>query len=378
MQPPPPWRPLLQGNNATRAHNLVEALVPSLQGPVEEYPLLSAHAALFFGYRSLESGASEDRARCEALLLHAQSHPPDVAGLYAGLAGLGWITAHLQSLGLGTPRSAPLQRSIDRALMKLLEEPFEGFDLIDGLAGIGLYAAERRNKDLLASVLKQLDALAVREDRGLHWFTGADQALPGRPEEGYIDLGVAHGQPGVLPVLGNALLLGVEEELARRLLEGSLSFLDSTRDACVFTPSLVTKKGEIKRARLAWCYGEPGWTAVEQALALAMPLPGSTPRPREPFQPSKIVDHGLCHGAAGMAHLRARGSRHEGSSAEEACDWYRLLLDRLPPAEAAAFAGTTPGFLEGSSGVALALTAALNDQDPRWDALLGCTLIAEA
>jgi len=99
-----------------------------------------------------------------------------------------------------------------------------------------------------------------------------------------------------------------------------------------------------------------------------------------------VVDSGLCHGAFGLAHLfnRIHQATREDRFAGPASLWYELGLRHLRrPVEGK---GNFPvsrrepdgtytwqkdgGFLVGSTGVGLALLAAISDQEPLWDRLL--------
>jgi hypothetical protein len=379
---------LLSGEDATQARILLDELASRLRSPDPELPMLSAQASLFFAYRHLTSGDPLDRGTCEDLLLIAQRAPPDTVGLHGGLAGLGWISAHLQALGLGSSKSLPLLRSIDRALLSFLREPFELFDLIGGLAGIAVYAAERRNSELLGASIRQLAALAREDDRGISWFTTPDLALPDRPPEGYTDLGVAHGIPGVLPALASAIRADAEAPLAARLLDGTLRFLSRTALSSSGPPSLLTLEGQPLPARLAWCYGAPGLAGVLHAIADAHPdahgasVPLAHSSAACSSQPERAHSSGLCHGSSGLAHLHARLAQGgDPASLEAALRWYRITLLRqnrkVPEPPRGSIAPDRPldlNFLEGGAGIGLALLAATETLEPAWDRLLGLSL----
>ncbi|MDP9121776.1 MAG: Lanthionine biosynthesis cyclase LanC, partial [Acidobacteriota bacterium] len=110
-----------------------------------------------------------------------------------------------------------------------------------------------------------------------------------------------------------------------------------------------------------------------------------------------VRDAGLCHGAAGLAHLFNR--MYQTSGVEElgtaARRWFDKTLDYRRPGEGVggflAFdpSGSVPGavpgaaqwrsdpnFLEGSAGVGLALLGAVSTVEPAWDRLLLASLPA--
>jgi hypothetical protein len=98
-----------------------------------------------------------------------------------------------------------------------------------------------------------------------------------------------------------------------------------------------------------------------------------------------VVDAGLCHGAAGDAHLFNRLYQATGDPAfaEAARHWYERALDLRRPDEGfAGFPSWGPdrdrkmtwiadaGFLTGAAGVGLAMLAATTPIEPQWDRLL--------
>ena len=104
----------------------------------------------------------------------------------------------------------------------------------------------------------------------------------------------------------------------------------------------------------------------------------------QPTNPAS-KDAGLCHGAAGLAHLFNRMHQATGDLqlADAARDWFRRTLAMRHPGRGIggfeswrpdkARSGTwtpDPDFLTGSVGIALALLAATAQVEPTWDAVL--------
>ena len=123
--------------------------------------------------------------------------------------------------------------------------------------------------------------------------------------------------------------------------------------------------------------GEAGWE--REALAIAR---AAAERPEET---AGVVDAGLCHGAAGVAHLFHRLFQATGDPTLEraAVAWYdrTLALRRSgagiggflawdPDATGAMGWRPTSGFLSGAAGVGLALLAGLTPVEPEWDRAL--------
>ncbi|HEU5060714.1 MAG TPA: lanthionine synthetase LanC family protein, partial [Kofleriaceae bacterium] len=102
--------------------------------------------------------------------------------------------------------------------------------------------------------------------------------------------------------------------------------------------------------------GSPAWE--ERALAIARRAAA------RPDGECGVVDAGLCHGAAGLAHVFNRLHQASGDPALAAAAerWFGRALAMDAPAE--------PGILVGSAGLALALLAATGEDEPDWDGFL--------
>jgi hypothetical protein len=225
----------------------------------------------------------------------------------------------------------------------------------------------------------------------LCWPTAA-AALPDQLRQlypgGAVDAGVAHGMAGMLPLLARACALGVCEDTARPVLEGAVRWLLShlaDSPAGRTAPALVAAGVASAPARSAWCYGDPG---VALALLLAArdadepgwELAGTELALRAASRPPELTgvsEAGLCHGAAGLAHLFARmhqlTGRHELAAA--AVFWMERTLDMCSPLTEAGgappgAAWNGPGLLEGAAGIALALMAGCLPAEPAWDQML--------
>jgi hypothetical protein len=322
---------------------------------------------------------------------------PLTSSLYSGFTGIAWAVETTDRL-LGT-EGEDRNGDIDEALTSLLRRYPEHapYDLIHGLAGIGVYALARWPRpgatQCILGVLEQLAERARYDRHGVYWWTppswlGARQDYY-RP--GGIDLGVAHGIAGVIPFLGRVDSLGLATQTVRPLLDGAVSWLlahlvDTAAGPTV--PKFVADGVEPEPTRTAWCYGDPGVAAAlllaardvgepawaAEATALAM---GAANRP--PDQ-TGVVDAGLCHGSAGLAHLfnRMYQMTAEPVLADAARFWVERTLELCSAeltrdatqTDAARAAWKGPGLLEGAAGVVLALEAACTTAEPIWDQML--------
>ncbi len=286
--------------------------------------------------------------------------------LFDGLAGGGWVAAHVAS------DVEPLLEVIDRKLIADLEAWTRGYDLISGLVGLGVYFLEHegpsaaRGRELVVAALA---ASCERDASGATWLTPPAQLPPTHLVDwpaGYYNCGVAHGVPGAIGVLARIAARDDAPPAAAELRDAASRWLAAQRRDGRH-PSMF--HGERRDpARTAWCYGEPGIAAALQA-----PDPGWLALP---FEATRVVDPGLCHGASGLMHLANRmyQATRDPQYRDAALHWLERTLaygtTGLPP----------PGdvrrdsLLVGTSGVGLALLAAVSDLEPSWDRLLLCDL----
>jgi lantibiotic biosynthesis protein len=165
--------------------------------------------------------------------------------------------------------------------------------------------------------------------------------------------------PGVIGLLGLVCQAGVLVKRARPLLEQAAAWLLAQRlpgfEDASYAMWLSADRPEDP-ARSAWCYGDPG-----------------------------VVDAGLCHGAAGLAHIFNRMAQATGDErlAEAARVWFQRTLEFrqdgqgiggflawAPEADGKPAWKGNPGLLTGTAGIALALLAASCPHEPQWDRVL--------
>ena len=320
-------------------------------------------------------------------------------GLYGGAARVAFTVGHL-SAGEDADLACEM---IERSLLRFVEQPAELYDLISGLVGIAVPVLQRiadgksspSSEPLARGILDQLERLARPMETGVAWFTPPD-LLPDWQRaiapDGYTNLGLAHGVPGVVAILARYVTAGVDVARARVLLDAAVAFLRSVSGPRVgsrFAAWLPSQPASS--ARVAWCYGDLG---VAVALMSAAAATGRDEWRRDalelalgmaarPFATSQVIDTGLCHGAAGAAHLFNRLSQATGDAelARAADTWFTqtlamrsshavagfpraVLTENQPSWEAGA------DLLTGATGVALALHAAISPIEPAWDQLL--------
>jgi hypothetical protein len=410
-----PWQPLLEGDLADRAREAVDAIVedlaarqpegaegPSLAGGRTGLALLHGYLAQT-GYGPGHAAAAERHLRAATAAVAEQ---PTSASLYGGLTGVGWAIAHLQGRLPGLDGEDDVAEIDDVLLHHLDRSPWTGdYDLIEGLVGFGVYALERLAPganaprpaavDCLERVVDRLAETAEGRPEGVTWWTDPAWLIPATRAKftrGYYNVGLAHGVPGVVALLGRVCAAGVAVARARPLLNGAVRWLLAQQRADGF-PYWVADEAVDGPGRLAWCYGDAGVTAALLGAARAVDEPDwerqalevARRAVRRPREQSGVVDVGLCHGAAGLGHLFNRMYQATGdpSLADAARSWLaQALAMRQPGRGVGGYVAwqpgnnresswvADPGLLTGSSGIALALLAATTPVEPAWDRML--------
>lgn len=277
------------------------------------------------------------------------------AGLWAGLAGIGWALERLRE-----PEEDPCA-ALDEPLLELALGATEedSLDWAEGLAGLAPYAEARLPRreavETLRAIVAALEARAEIVSRGVAWLVSPPlYALGGR---GRYDLGVAHGQPGVLCALSIAARAGIDGAMAL-LTRGVSGFLGLIPDEATLPASV----GGLSQPGLphAWCYGPLGAGAVLAGIGARLGLAswkeeGIRLAATTQDLPSLSAQNaGLCHGRAGAMIL----CRSAGLGGQARRFRQELEAGALPEG---------PELLEGLGGVALALAP----EQQAWLPLLG-------
>jgi lantibiotic modifying enzyme len=401
------WSPVCGGALAAAARRSAIEIAEALREIEVADSTLTGHAGIALLYSYLQQ--VEPDARWQAALeFHldraldgAASQPLPIA-LHGGFAGTAWVIEHVQDADAGAGDSDAdddAGAEVDAAIHAAVSQRWTGpYDLIAGLAGLAVYALERLPRpgaiEILGGVLDRLAELARETADGLTWWSDPRFIGPACAEhpDGYYNLGLAHGVPGVIAVLGRACELDATRGRARPLLDGAVRWLLAQR-----RPSGETRfahlGGEHGDSRTAWCYGDPGAAIALVAAARGAGVPDwehaaldiARAVAARPVERTGIRDAGLCHGTAGVAHILNR--LHHATGRPELADAARRYLAhtlelRRPgggiagyaahdvPDDPATRATCQADLLTGAAGIGLALLAATTAVEPRWDRVL--------
>jgi len=403
------WQPLLENEDRALAEHAILDIAAALWHPPSGDVSLSggvAGIALFFAYLAQGQSGSEERfvARSVELIdsaVDAVASTFHVPAFFSGFPGIAWAVEHIQRIHPSAFPDDDLNGDIDAALVSFTQKsPWRAdYDLIKGLVGLGIYALERppsENRErLLRNIVERLSETAVNDERGTAWMT-APLLLPDWQREmypnGYFNLGLSHGAPGVIVLLARLVSLGIAADESRAMLVPAVRWMLSLRvergDAFPSFVDLDGTPGPGRRA--AWCYGnlsvatalisagllcsDDEW--LHEGISLAQNVTALT------IEAFGIHDGGLCHGAAGIAHLFNRmyqATRIEAFRDASVHAFRHLLSIRVPGLDVAGFPAwdvteqkwhPVAGLLGGAAGVGLALMSAVWPVEPTWDRAL--------
>jgi len=415
------WEPVLDSETSNDALESIERVARALisePGPIRDsfdLPDGNSGLALIFAYlaKSLDRDDLLEAAR-ESLDRAIDQVGGELTqpGLHGGFTGVAWVASHLWNELFGSDTSDSFFAELDESLVLFLERvPYRDYDLITGLVGIGLYGLERMPNPLGCRIVKlaadRIVTLSKTWNIGVTWKTPPDLlALHMREQApaGLYNLGLAHGIPGIIGFLGQAAGHRLLTEDGCSALERGVDWLLAQKSKLptgLFFPHWVLGDGDSAEttSRVAWCYGDLGVAASllvaarcydrddwrHEAISIARNCA------RIPIESTGVVDHGLCHGSAGVAHVFNRMAQLSGDEIlrNAAVFWLtRTLVIRRDGEGIDGYASwrgekgvTDPepdsyrfwreeGLLTGAGGVALALAAGISNQDPQWDRCL--------
>jgi hypothetical protein len=376
-------RPLLTGAEASRALDAAERILERGLAFVERKR--DVHPGSMDGYCGgvlladalVHAGrATDDTVR--DVLRRALVYTAERPGLHNGAAGLlvtiDAVDPERRSLAAARARLRDLLLAAIREAPAPVVDLFIAYDLISGVAGcaIALRDDEPEAAEALAAYAERLAGALERRRNGTE--SGAEP----------VNLGVAHGIPGILAAL-NAAFPG-PHPLARRYVELLLAMSQAVDGAHRWHSGWPVDG--VPPARRAWCYHTAGVAAVLYDRArldrddglreLAVASLDAVVHDDRDDDPVMLA--ALCHGRAGVAaiawHAAEEGERFERTARALMTSVLDEFDESLPLGYQGFDTGdrdgrNRPGFLDGSFGIALSLVDAVTAAERRWLPLLG-------
>lgn len=383
----------------------VEAIAQYMSGSMQSMPnLMSGKSGeiLFWAYYHQYRN---DVARADRITLMLSSVFDEIKGGFKhptfcnGLAGIGWTVEHLVEYNFIKANTNKIIGSLDNFLFPyMIHYAREGnYDYLHGALGLGLYYSSRRSSEwaheYLVELVVELEKQATRMKRGIAW----ERKLKAPSNASVYNLSMSHGIAGVIAILGRLYEIGICKEKVFELATGAVIYLLNNRRKAnerYLFPGWIHKDDMemMQGGRLAWCYYDMG---ISIALWQAGQLFGNEQWKREATDillhtinirdigESGVRDAGLCHGAAGIAHIYHRMYRYTNVEVfrDSAIFWFEQCvkmasfddgLAGYKTFETVEYGGwqNDYGFLNGIAGIGLALISSVSNVEPDWDRAL--------
>jgi len=319
----------------------------------------------------------------------------------SGLAGIGWTVELLTQNGFIKADTNSIIGSLDDFLYPYMHQYIKqgNYDYLHGAIGIGLYYLNRQKNPktlkYIEELIEELEKKSTQKAEYISWESslGLNENLRG------YNLSLSHGLASIIVFLSRLFEAGIKTDKVFYLTTGAINFLlhskhNSKKYPFQF-PAWVCKdlNSDVDHGgRLAWCYNDLGigyalWQAgviykneawKNEAINILL----QTTKIIE-LSDSKVMDAGLCHGTSGAAHIYNKIYNHTNIEDFKiaATFWFEqtLKMAHFDDGLVGYKSFRTPeyggwyndyGFLEGISGIGLAMISAVSDIEPKWDGAL--------
>ncbi|MUP37361.1 lanthionine synthetase C family protein [Labilibaculum euxinus] len=356
---------------------------------------------LFLNYYNLYIGDNSDSDSCEKEIeaifgsINEGFTYPAFAG---GLAGIVWSFQHLiENNFIDSDLIDPLL-GLDQCITsnhnyELTQK--EHYDYLHG--GLGYHLTMLKShlcSQSISDTLHYLDQSANKMTVGLAWESNTKTDS----DEKVMNLSLSHGLSSIIQLLAKTYGYCEGDELVKcdELLKGAVNYLLSQKQDAKqvgsYFPSWVATDHKPAYSRLAWCYGDLGigmallqagrTTHNKEWEDIAVEVLSHTAGRRD-LQSNHVMDAGLCHGTAGIAHCFNRAYNYTGNDLfkDAAAYWFMETLkmarhkDGLAGfkawrAEKDGGLYKDTGLLEGIAGIGLSLISVIAPIEPKWDECL--------
>lgn len=381
-----------------KVHELAEGLVVA---DVLESGLMggAAGVACFYAYYADWTGDLHFKGLAEEMVEQALSPPAGHFPEFSfsnGYAGIAWTLQHLMDQKLLEIDATSVVDKLNPLLAEHMLEDIRDihYDYLHGSLGYAFYflslSGEECFYDELSTVVKELDRLAMTEEDGSKkWLSvlDADNGLKG------FNLSLSHGMASIMIMLSQFMSHGIEEALCQRLLDGAYKYLrkqqlSGTEYISVYPSWALESMEEPGNSRMAWCYGDLGiaLACLHAGKAINDPVMFRHGEDliirscaRKDLKSNRVMDAGLCHGAAGLALIFNTAYQNMLNEETRIAAEYWLGECLKMDTHSDGIAGykawyhpkyggwvKVPGLLEGAAGIGLALLSFISNREPAW------------
>jgi lantibiotic modifying enzyme len=359
-----------------------------------------AGVAVFYAYYAQWTGNHRFKRLVGEMVERAINPPTGLSPGYSfsnGFAGIAWMVQHLVQYDLiEFDASAVLQQLEPRIGEKMITEISEGhYDYLHGAGGMALYFLAKnelntRDRAYLSTFVSELNRHGAPEADGIIKWESVLDIDSG--SKGY-NLSLSHGMASIIFILVSILRKGVEENACRKMINGACKYirkqrLQENKYISMYPSWAIESMINASDSRLAWCYGDTGigiafsqaGIVLEQSNLVnhGLEILEHSAMRRHPEE-NRVVDAGICHGAAGLALMNNIFYQHSHNKLfrEAAAHWADVCLNMAFHSDglggykafySAESGGWTKvaGLLEGAAGIGLTFLSFVSPIMPAW------------
>lgn len=338
----------------------------------------------------------------DAVFDHIASSKDIFFSYSAGLTGIGCIVEYVAKNNIFDIDTSDCLSELDNVLITVLQNNLNNLnlDFLHGNLGIVLYMIEicYRNSDavkLLQQFINTLFRIAEWDNNDCvkwkFWST--------TKKKFEYNISLSHGMSAVIITLLRIKRTGLQNNHLDCLINSSVNYIltqiiEFKKYGSYFSYLAIESENEVRKSRLAWCYGDLGisvmlWEAgilmnnnLWKEKTIEILLFAATKRKN--LNENHVVDAGLCHGTAGIGHIFYRmWLNTQIIEFKEAMEyWFDETLkmakykDGLAGYKTYCFSKESNwyindfSFLEGITGIGIALNSFKNQITPCWDKFL--------
>jgi len=358
---------------------------------------ISSGGAFLFHYNYTKHNPTEKNQEFfEKQLIHfLNNYESPLPSFVSGLSGNIWLIKYFTDKEVLDDLLVDIKKEINdfftNTNFKYAEQA--NYDFLHGSLGL-IYTANYCRNNIYENTI---NALVTPFLNGMHknekgyfffdWMSSITNSA--KPEQ--INFSLAHGLPSAAVIL-SGLQTSDTLEASNNILRFIKSHKSNSNTLSLY-PSIVNETETVNyNSRLAWCYGDLGIASAfwqigkknnnmewkQEAINIMLHT-----AKRKNTNENMIMDAGICHGAAGVAHIFNRFYKETGIKEFDDARWYWLdqtLLMAKPNSGLAGYQAwdhkkgwqNEYGLLEGIAGIGLVLMGFLTDdvQELDWDTCL--------
>lgn len=405
------WIPVLEGEYAARARNILHEISDKIETrlTMEQNPnLITGMAGQMLFLHEFAGDKINLESSVERLVEMVAGNVRMDCSLMHGLSGIGYVLKLINETTtvLDNETIDRLYHYTRRLTEKSLIE--RNFDYLHGYLGACLFLLEEddnnENIELFKKVVNVLRHQAIPLKKGIGWlslyelrvqFAGIE-----REQLQTFNLGLSHGLPAIVQILYclhtrfselNISLLA-DEVLNTLMNEES----EQNKQDCGYYYRLYGgERISNYSGQLSWCYSDLGiaityfnlWQMTGRSGLWQRASRIAASCAEKKMEDTPGMGSGICHGAAGIAHIFNRMFQITKNDVyrQASCYWYSVLFDtfiRWSEEEGGIYAmdydrktgkrkvSNDYGLLEGLSGIGLTLHSAISCIPPVWDKIL--------